>query len=119
MPEQRRIIFKHIDEAGYSNDIECYIRNGGYETLKKAVTQKPEDLREEVGRVLRCQPLIMNVERNMRIEPCDRFRRAIGLRRTDNEMRRALPSRFPRFVSRFPILRQTKGPGGRRLDQSV
>ena len=48
MPEQRRIIFKHIDEAGYSNDIDCYIRNGGYETLKKSVTQKPEDLREEV-----------------------------------------------------------------------
>ena len=48
MPEQRRIIFKHIDEEGYSNDIECYQRNGGYEVLKKAVTQKPEDLREEV-----------------------------------------------------------------------
>ena len=48
MPEQRRIIFQHIDEAGYSNDIDCYLRNGGYEVLKKAITQKPEDLREEV-----------------------------------------------------------------------
>ena len=48
MPEQRRIIFKHIDEEGYSNDIDCYQRNGGYEVLKKAVTQTPEDLREEV-----------------------------------------------------------------------
>ncbi len=47
-PAQTRIIFKHIDEPGYSNDIECYLRNGGYEVLKKAVTQKPEDLREEV-----------------------------------------------------------------------
>jgi NADH-quinone oxidoreductase subunit F len=48
MPEQRRLIFQHIDEQGYSNDIDCYLRNGGYEVLKKAVTQKPEDLREEV-----------------------------------------------------------------------
>lgn len=48
MPEQRRLIFQHIDEEGYSNDIDCYLRNGGYEVLKKAVTQKPEDLREEV-----------------------------------------------------------------------
>ena len=48
MPEQRRLIFQHIDESGYSNDIDCYLRNGGYEVLKKAVTQKPEDLREEV-----------------------------------------------------------------------
>lgn len=48
MPEQRRIIFQHIDEEGYSNDIDCYLRNGGYEVLKKTVTQKPEDLREEV-----------------------------------------------------------------------
>ncbi|MCC6415130.1 MAG: NADH-quinone oxidoreductase subunit NuoF [Opitutaceae bacterium] len=48
MPEQRRLIFQHIDEAGYSNDIGCYLRHGGYEILKKAVAQKPEDLREEV-----------------------------------------------------------------------
>ena len=48
VPEQTRIIFKHIEEAGYSNDIACYQKHGGYEILKKAVTQKPEDLREEV-----------------------------------------------------------------------
>jgi NADH-quinone oxidoreductase subunit F len=47
-PAERRIIFKHIDEEGYSNDIDCYLQNGGYEILKKAVTQKPEDLRDEV-----------------------------------------------------------------------
>ena len=40
-PEQRRIIFKHIDEPGYTNDLACYQRNGGYEMLKKAVTMKP------------------------------------------------------------------------------
>jgi len=48
MPEQRRLIFQHIDEPGYSNDLDCYLRHGGYEVLKKAVTQKTEDIREEV-----------------------------------------------------------------------
>jgi NADH-quinone oxidoreductase subunit F len=47
-PAETRIIFKHIDEEGYSNDIDCYLKNGGYEVLKKAVTQEPEVLRDEV-----------------------------------------------------------------------
>jgi NADH-quinone oxidoreductase subunit F len=48
MPAQRRIIFKHIDEPGYSNDLACYVRNGGYEVLKKSVQRKPEELMDEV-----------------------------------------------------------------------
>jgi len=48
MPAERRLIFQHIDEVGYTNDIDCYLRYGGYQTLKKAVAQSPEDLREEV-----------------------------------------------------------------------
>jgi NADH-quinone oxidoreductase subunit F len=47
-PQQRRIIFQHIDEPGYTNDIACYQRNGGYEVLKKAVTLKPESIIDEV-----------------------------------------------------------------------
>ncbi len=47
-PEQRRIIFRHIDEPGYSNDLDCYVRNGGYEVLKKTVQRKPEELMDEV-----------------------------------------------------------------------
>ena len=47
-PEQRRIIFKHIDEPGYTNDLACYLRNGGYEILKKSVQRKPEELIDEV-----------------------------------------------------------------------
>ncbi len=47
-PVQRRIIFKHIDEPGYSNDLACYVRNGGYEVLKKCVLRKPEELMDEV-----------------------------------------------------------------------
>ncbi|MBL9203668.1 MAG: NADH-quinone oxidoreductase subunit NuoF [Opitutaceae bacterium] len=47
-PAQRRIIFQHIDEPGYTNDLACYVRNGGYETFKKSVTRKPEELIDEV-----------------------------------------------------------------------
>jgi NADH-quinone oxidoreductase subunit F len=47
-PLERRIIFKHIDEPGYSKDLACYQRNGGYEVLRKAVLRKPEELIDEV-----------------------------------------------------------------------
>lgn len=47
-PAQRRIIFQHIDEPGYSNDLACYVRNGGYEVLKKSVTRPPAELIDEV-----------------------------------------------------------------------
>ena len=47
-PEQRRIIFRHIDEPGYTNDLDCYVRNGGYDVLKKAVTRNPQELMDEV-----------------------------------------------------------------------
>ena len=47
-PDQRRLIFKHIDEPGYTNDLACYVRNGGYEILKKSVGRKPEEIIDEV-----------------------------------------------------------------------
>src|SRR5690349_19095014 len=47
-PAQRRIIFKHIDEPGYTNDLACYQRHGGYEMLKKAVAMQPAAIIEEV-----------------------------------------------------------------------
>jgi NADH-quinone oxidoreductase subunit F len=48
MPEQRRIIFKHIDEPGYSPDLACYLRHGGYEVLRKSIQRKPSELVDEV-----------------------------------------------------------------------
>lgn len=48
IPAQRRIIFKHIDEPGYTNDLVCYQRHGGYEILRKAVTRPPAELIDEV-----------------------------------------------------------------------
>ena len=47
-PKEKRIVFKNIDREGWTNDIACYIRDGGYKQLKKALKMKPEDIVEEV-----------------------------------------------------------------------
>jgi NADH-quinone oxidoreductase subunit F len=36
MPSEYRLILKHADQPGYTPDIDCYLRHGGYEMLKKA-----------------------------------------------------------------------------------
>ena len=47
-PRERRLVFKNIDVAGYTPDIECYLKHGGYAELKKALGMKPEEITEEV-----------------------------------------------------------------------
>src|SRR6266446_2190392 len=44
MAQQHRLILKHADQPGYSPDIECYLRHGGYEALKKALAIVPKTL---------------------------------------------------------------------------
>lgn len=44
MPEEFRLILKHVDQAGYTPDIDCYIRHGGYEALKKAFAMTEREL---------------------------------------------------------------------------
>jgi len=44
MPSEYRLILKHADQPGYSPDIECYLRHGGYDSLKKALALQPKDL---------------------------------------------------------------------------
>jgi len=44
MPQEYRLILKHVDEPGYTPDIECYLRHGGYGTLRKALSLKPKTL---------------------------------------------------------------------------
>ena len=46
--EEKRILLKNIDQPGYTTDIGCYLKHGGYEVLKKALKRAPEDLRQEV-----------------------------------------------------------------------
>ncbi len=47
-PAERRIIFKHIDEPGYTPDLACYLRHGGYATLRKALGMAPATIIDEV-----------------------------------------------------------------------
>src|ERR1017187_7669368 len=44
MAQEYKLILKHADEPGYTPDIECYLRHGGYDTLKKALAMQPKDL---------------------------------------------------------------------------
>ena len=44
MPAEYRLILKYADQPGYTPDLECYLRNGGYEALKKALGLQPKSL---------------------------------------------------------------------------
>jgi NADH-quinone oxidoreductase subunit F len=45
---EHRLIFKHIDAPGYTPDIGCYVKHGGYEALKLALQKKPAEIVQEV-----------------------------------------------------------------------
>jgi NADH-quinone oxidoreductase subunit F len=47
-PRETRIIFKNIDRPGWTNDIDCYLQDGGYEDLKKAFAMQPQEIVAEV-----------------------------------------------------------------------
>jgi NADH-quinone oxidoreductase subunit F len=44
MPREFRLILKNIDAPGYTNDLDCYMRHGGYEVLKKVLALAPKSL---------------------------------------------------------------------------
>ena len=44
MPQEFKLILKHADQPGYTPDIECYLKHGGYEALKKTLAIAPMDL---------------------------------------------------------------------------
>src|SRR5436309_12132927 len=44
MPSEHRLILKHADQPGYTPDLACYSRHGGYEVLKKALALPPKEL---------------------------------------------------------------------------
>jgi len=44
MPQEFKLILKHLDQPGYTPDLECYLKHGGYEALKKALAIAPKDL---------------------------------------------------------------------------
>src|SRR5687768_4248864 len=44
MPEEYRLILKNVDQPGYTGDLEGYLRHGGYDALRKAVSLAPKTL---------------------------------------------------------------------------
>ncbi len=49
-PDSReyRLIFKNVDREGWDPSIDCYLRDGGYEELRKAMGMEPKAITEEV-----------------------------------------------------------------------
>ena len=47
-PKERRIVFQNAWTQGYTPNIDCYVKNGGYAELKKALSMKPEEIIDEV-----------------------------------------------------------------------
>ena len=46
--KERRIVFGNAWTQGYTPDIDCYVKNGGYTELRKALGMKPEEIIDEV-----------------------------------------------------------------------
>ena len=47
-PLERRLIFQNIGRDDYGIDIDCYLKNGGYEELRKAITMSRVEIVNEV-----------------------------------------------------------------------
>jgi NADH-quinone oxidoreductase subunit F len=47
-PREKRIIFKNIDREGWTPDIDCYEKDGGYQDLRAALKMAPERIVSEV-----------------------------------------------------------------------
>ncbi len=56
MAAEYRLILKHAFEPGYTPDLTCYLRHGGYQALRKGLTLPPKPLPD--GRVLSAQEQI-------------------------------------------------------------
>src|ERR1044072_7662248 len=44
MPRELRLILKYVDQPCSTPDIDCYLRHGGYEVLKKALALPAKEL---------------------------------------------------------------------------
>jgi len=47
-PLERRLVFKNIGREDWTPDIDCYLRDGGYEDLRKAMVMTRQDIVNEV-----------------------------------------------------------------------
>ena len=44
MPQEYKLVLKHADAPGYTRDLDCYLRHGGYEILRKVLTLPTREL---------------------------------------------------------------------------
>ncbi len=44
MPQEFRQVLRYVDQPGYTADLDCYLRYGGYEDLRKALGLQPKTL---------------------------------------------------------------------------
>ena len=54
MPQEYKLLLKHTAESGYSNDLECYERHGGYATLRQALSMKATGETTPQAQVRKC-----------------------------------------------------------------
>lgn len=47
-PREHRLIFRNVDRAGWDPSIDCYLKDGGYEQLRKALGMEPSAITNEV-----------------------------------------------------------------------
>jgi NADH-quinone oxidoreductase subunit F len=47
-PLERRLIFKNIGRDDYTIDLDCYLKNGGYEAFRKAIQMSRQEIVNEV-----------------------------------------------------------------------
>jgi NADH-quinone oxidoreductase subunit F len=47
-PLEHRLVFRNIGGEDWTTDIDCYLRDGGYEDLRKAMTMSRQDIVNEV-----------------------------------------------------------------------
>src|SRR5437762_4938623 len=47
-PLEHRLVYQNVGRAGWTTDIDCYLREGGYEDLRKAVKMTREEIVNEV-----------------------------------------------------------------------
>src|SRR5437667_4198305 len=47
-PLEHRLVYKNIGRPGWTSDIDCYLRDGGYEQLRQALTLSRDDIVNKV-----------------------------------------------------------------------
>lgn len=44
MPSEYKLVLQYADQPGYTPDLECYLKHGGYEVLRRVLALRPLDL---------------------------------------------------------------------------